>query len=363
MPEIANIPTDAPFAQISAMGHENVVFCHDAATGLKAIIAIHNTVLGPSLGGLRFWNYASEHEALFDVLRLSRGMTFKSALAGIHLGGGKAVIIGDPKKLKSEALLRRFGKFVDNLGGKYYTAEDVNISVRDIETIRTETQYVSGLPEEMGGSGDPSPVTAYGVYLGIKASLKHQTGSEELSGKRIVVQGVGKVGSYLTELLTKDGAKVFVQDIDQSNVARVVNDYGATAIGEAEVIAYDCDVYAPCALGGGLNPSTIPQLKCSIVCGGANNQLLDEKRDADALRERGILYAPDFLVNAGGVINVFTELEGYNQQRALRKAEHIYDTCLQVLEEADEHGITTHQAAYQFATRRIESIAGIQAFL
>lgn len=360
---IAEANPQGPFGLVAEMGHENVVFCHDEATGLKAIIAIHNTVLGPSLGGLRFWDYANEHEALVDVLRLSRGMTFKSALAGIHLGGGKAVIIGNAKKLKSEALLRRFGKFVDNLGGKYYTAEDVNISVRDIETIRTETQYVAGLPEETGGSGDPSPVTAYGVYLGIKASLKYQTGSESLEGKRVVVQGVGKVGSYLVERLVADGAKVFVQDINADNVAQLVSEHGVTAIEAHEVISFDCDVYAPCALGGGLNPDTIPKLNCGIVCGGANNQLLDETRDAEALKARGILYAPDFLVNAGGVINVFTELEGYNQARALRKAEQIYDTLLQVLTDASDTATTTHQAAYAYAIRRIESIAGIQQFL
>ncbi|MDX2064056.1 MAG: Glu/Leu/Phe/Val dehydrogenase dimerization domain-containing protein [Bacteroidia bacterium] len=360
---MAPAATASPFERIAQMGHENVVYCHDPETGLRAIIAIHNTVLGPSLGGLRFWHYAHEAEALEDVLRLSRGMTFKSSLAGIHLGGGKAVILGDASQLKTEALLRRFGKFVDNLGGKYYTAEDVNISVRDIETIRQETRYVAGLPEELGGSGDPSPVTAYGVYLGIRACLKYQTGSESPAGKRVVVQGVGKVGSYLVEHLVKDGAQVFVHDIHPEAVAAVVNAHGVTPIAEADVVAFDCDVYAPCALGGGLSPHTIPKLKCGIVCGGANNQLLEEQRDGEALKARGILYGPDFLVNAGGVINVYTELEGYNQKRALRKAEQIYDTCLKVLHEATDTDTTTHAAALQLALRRIDSIAGIQKFL
>jgi leucine dehydrogenase len=364
---LAPAPTEqvSPFAVIEKMNHEQVVLCHDADTGLKAIIAIHNTVLGPALGGTRFWHYANEADALTDVLRLSRGMTFKSSLAGLNLGGGKAVILGNPKKMKNEALLRRFGQFVNSLAGKYITAEDVGVDVNDMDIVRLETEHVVGLPEDKGGGGDPSPVTAYGVFLGIKAGLQFTTGSDSVGGKRVLVQGVGKVGYHLVELLKKDNAEVIVHDISEDNLRRVAHDFNVKVLTKDEVHSLyetECDIYAPCALGGTLNPTTIPQLKCFIVAGGANNQLLEEKRDGKALAERGILYLPDFLINAGGVINVYSELEGYNRERALRHCERIYNSALEVLTVARDHEQTTHQAALDLATKRIEAIGRINKY-
>lgn len=351
------------FNQVTELGHEQVMFCHDAETGLKAIIAIHNTVLGPSLGGLRFWHYEREEDALFDVLRLSRGMTFKSSLAGLNLGGGKAVIIGDARKIKNEALLRRFGKFVENLNGKYITAEDVGVDEHDMECLRLETQHVAGLPFYVGGSGDPSPFTAYGVYLGMKAALKYQTGSDSLANKKVIVQGTGKVGSFLIERLHKENAIIFAFDINEGNLKKAVEQYGVVPIKETEIYGLAADIYAPCALGGTVNPQTIPQLKVSLIAGGANNQLLDELRDGKALQEKGIIYAPDFLINAGGVINVYTELEGYNEEKAYAKTENIYDTTLKVLRKADEEKITAQEAAIALASERIKQIAHIKKFI
>nr|MBP9070438.1 Glu/Leu/Phe/Val dehydrogenase [Bacteroidia bacterium] len=259
-------------AQMMLNNHEQVVFCNDNATGLKAIIAIHNTVLGPSLGGTRMWNYNNEMEALNDVLRLSRGMTYKSSVAGLNLGGGKAVIIGDAKKVKSEALLRRFGKFVNSLGGKYITAEDVAMSSRDMEIIHMETDHVSGLPENMGGSGDPSPVTAYGVYVSMKASARETWGSDSLSGKKVLVQGIGHVGEVLVSHLTKDGAKVYINDISEERIKAVADKYKAEFIAADKMFDLDIDIYAPCALGATVNDDTLAKLKCKIICGAANNQ-------------------------------------------------------------------------------------------
>ena len=297
------------FAQISSMGHENVVFCHDEATGLKAIIAVHNTVLGPALGGTRFWNYQNESDAITDVLRLSRGMTFKAAISGVNLGGGKAVIIGDSRKDGSETFWRRYGRFVDSLGGKYITAEDVGTKIQDMEYIAMETESVTGKPAWLGGGGDPSPVTAYGVFLGLKAGLKQATGSDELSNRSVVVQGVGSVGSSLVEQLRAEGATVYVSDIHEASIAHCVNEFGAKAIGLDEVYGMEADVYAPCALGATLNDETIPELSCSVVAGAANNQLLDEDKHGKMLQERGIVYAPDFLINAGGLINCYEEFK------------------------------------------------------
>ena len=344
------------FGQVSEYNHELVLFCNDNSTGLKAIIAVHNTTLGPSMGGLRMWPYESEKDALFDVLRLSRGMTLKNSLAGINVGGGKAVIIGDARKQKNEFLLRRFGKFVNNLGGKYYTAEDVGMSAEDMEFVGMETPYVTGMPIARGGSGDPSPVTAYGVYLGIKASLKKTTGSDSLDGKRILVQGVGHVGSHLVNYLVKENAKVFIYDIYPETLNKVAKETGAEIISEDQIFTLPVDVFAPCALGGALNPETIPMLNCSIVAGAANNQLLDEIRDAKALQARGILYAPDFMVNAGGIINVSLELDVYNKDIAMRMTERIYETTLKTFKMAEDQNITTHQAALQMANDRIDAV-------
>ncbi len=350
-------------AQMMLTNHEQVVFCNDNATGLKAIIAIHNTVLGPSLGGTRMWNYANEMEAINDVLRLSRGMTFKSSVAGLNLGGGKAVIIGDAKKIKSEALLRRFGKFIDGLGGKYITAEDVAMSSRDMEIIHMETDYVSGLPENMGGSGDPSPVTAYGVYVSMKASAKETWGNDSLAGKKVLVQGIGHVGESLVNHLTKEGAKVFVNDISDERVKNAVTKFKAEAVAADKMFDLDIDIYAPCALGASVNDDTLEKLKCKIICGAANNQLADEKKHGDMAKQKGILYAPDFVVNAGGIINVYYELEGYVRERAMAHAEKIYDTTWNLFQMAKAENITTNQAAMRLAEQRIESIARINAVL
>lgn len=349
------------FGAVSQMGHEQVVFCHDEATGLKAIIAIHNTTLGPALGGTRMWNYPSEHEAITDVLRLSRGMTFKAAISGLNLGGGKAVIIGDSQKMKSEAFLRRFGKFVNNLAGKYYTAEDVNMKTSDMEYIAMETKYVTGLPESMGGGGDPSPVTAYGVYLGMKATAKKVFGTDSLVGKCVGVQGVGQVGMHLIEHLVKEGAKVFVADISEDKVNSVAKQFGAIPVPQEKIYDLDMDIYAPCALGATLNDNTIPRLKCAMVAGAANNQLKEEVKHGYMLLDRSIAYAPDFLINAGGLINVYNEYLGnYNRTRAYQQAEKIYDTCLTILNLAEKDKITSQEAAIHLAEKRISEIGKVK---
>ena len=346
-----------------ANNHEQILFCNDNATGLKAIIAIHNTVLGPSLGGTRMWNYNNEMEALTDVLRLSRGMTYKTSVAGLNLGGGKAVIIGDSKKIKTEALLRRFGKFVNSLGGKYITAEDVAMTSRDMEIIKMETDYVSGLPENMGGSGDPSPVTAYGVYVSMKASVKEAFGSDSLSGKKVLVQGIGHVGETLVDYLTKEGAKVYINDISEERIKATVDKYKAEFVPADKMFDLDIDIYAPCALGATVNDETLSKLKCKVICGAANNQLADEKKHGELVLSKGILYAPDFVVNAGGIINVYYELEGYNRERALAHAEKIYDTTWNIIQTAKAQNIPTYAAANKIAEQRIESIARINAVL
>ncbi len=346
--------------QMLQYNHEQIVFCNDNDTGLKAIIAIHNTILGPSLGGTRMWNYSNEMEALNDVLRLSRGMTYKSSVAGLNLGGGKAVIIGDAKKLKSEALLRRFGKFVNSLGGKYITAEDVAMSSRDMEIIRMETEFVSGLPENMGGSGDPSPVTAYGVYVSMKASAKETWGNDSLNGKKVLVQGIGNVGMHLVEHLSKEGAKVYINDINEERLKMVADKFKAEIVPANTMFDLDIDIYAPCALGATVNDETLSRLKCVIICGAANNQLAEEKRHGEIVREKGILYAPDFVVNAGGIINVYYELEGYVRERAMKHAEGIYNTTWNVIQTAKAENIPTYAAANRLAEKRIEQIGKVK---
>lgn len=347
-------------SQMAEMEHEQVLFCNDKATGLKAIIAVHNTVLGPSLGGTRMWMYNNEMEALNDVLRLSRGMTYKSALAGLNLGGGKAVIIGDSRKDKSEALFRRFGRFVDSLGGKYITAEDVGISTKDIAYVAMETKHVAGLPESQGGGGDPSPVTAFGVYMGMKASAKAQFGSDNLAGKKVVVQGVGHVGEYLVKYLTEEGAKVMISDIHEDTLKRVAEQYNATVIGLDEVYTTDMDVYAPCALGATVNDDTLAKLTCSIIAGAANNQLADEAKHGNAVKEKGIVYAPDFLINAGGIINCYSEVTGYNREAAMQQAENIYQTTLDIINKSKNDNIPTYLAANQMAEARIAAMGKVK---
>ncbi|UZD24784.1 leucine dehydrogenase [Algoriphagus halophytocola] len=342
------------------MDHEQLVICHDEATGLKALIGIHNTTLGPALGGTRMWPYASEDEAITDVLRLSRGMTFKNALAGLNLGGGKAVILGNPK-LKSEAFLRRFGRFVESLGGRYVTAEDVNMNTSDMEFIGMETRHVTGLPEVKGGGGDPSPVTAYGVYMGMKAAAKKAFGTESLKDKRIAVQGVGQVGKYLIDHLIKEGANVMVTDIFEDKLQAIAKATGAQAIAPSIIYDLDMDIYAPCALGATINDDTIDRLKCAVIAGGANNQLQDEAKHGKMLLEKGITYAPDFLINAGGVINVGAEyLGGYNREIVFQQTEKIFDTCLGILNKAENEQIPAQQAAIETAKARIEAIGKVK---
>lgn len=348
-------------SQMSLYNHEQIMFCNDNNTGLKAIIGIHNTVLGPALGGTRMWNYASEAEALTDVLRLSRGMTYKSAVAGINLGGGKAVIIGDPKKIKTEALLRSYGKFINDLGGKYITAEDVSMNSKDMEIIHMETDYVTGLPESMGGSGDPSPVTAMGVWMGMKASAKEVYGNDSLKGKKVIVQGLGNVGRHLIDYLAKENAELLIFDIDTEKINEVSKKYKAKILSSEELYSVDADIYAPCALGATVNTQTLEQLKVKIICGSANNQLADEEIHGKMVEEKGILYAPDFVVNAGGIINVYYELEGYNRERALAHAERIYDTTRKIFEIAKNEKLPTYLAANRLAEERINAMAKLNA--
>ena len=347
--------------QMMLNNHEQVVFCNDNETGLKAIIAIHNTTLGPSLGGTRMWPYNNEMEALTDALRLSRGMSYKSSLAGLNLGGGKAVIIGDSKTQKNEALMRRFGKFINSLSGKYITAEDVGVNTKDMEYIKMETDFVTGLPENMGGSGDPSPVTALGVYLAMKASAKEKWGNDSLVGKKVVVQGIGNVGESLVNYLTKDGAKVYINDINETRLKAVAKETGSEVVASDKLYDLDMDIYAPCALGATVNTDTLNRLKCSIICGSANNQLADENIHGKMVIEKGILYGPDFVVNAGGIINVYYELEGYNRERAMAHAEKIYETTLNIYKVAKEQNIPTYLAANRIAEKRIADIAKIKS--
>ena len=349
------------FDQVSKLGHEQVVYCYDEPTGLKAIIGIHNTVLGPSLGGTRIWNYQSEEEALKDVLRLSRGMTFKNAISGLNLGGGKAVIIGDASRIKSEALFRRFGRFIESLNGRYVTAEDVNMKTSDIEYVAMETGHVSGLPEVMGGGGDPSPVTAFGTYMGMKAAVKKVYGKDSLEGKKIAVQGVGQVGTYLVEYLQKENAKIYVADIDEEKLDQIAKKYGAVVVPEQDMYDMDMDIYAPCALGATLNSDTLSRLKCQVVAGAANNQLAEERKHGKMLKEKGITYAPDFLINAGGVMNCYAEyIGGYKREKVYKQAEKIYDITTNILITAEKQNITTHEAALELAMQRILAMGKVK---
>jgi len=343
------------FEMIAAQGHERVVFCSNPGAGLRAIVAIHSTVLGPGLGGCRMWPYASTDEALRDVLRLSRGMTYKAAVAGINLGGAKAVILGDPKKDKSEPLFRAFGRFVESLRGYYITAEDVGTDVSDMEHIAAETRWVTGLPVDRGGSGDPSPVTARGVLSGIKASVQRLWGSPALGGRTVAIQGLGSVGGFLAGYLRDEGARVVGCDIDPEALAAARENQVEIVAPEA-IYDVDCDVFAPCALGAILNPGTIARLKAKVVAGGANNQLAEPERDGAELEARGILYAPDFVINAGGLINVYNEWVGYNRDRAMRMAEGIFANTLRVFEIAERDRIPTWLAGDRLAEERIRSI-------
>jgi leucine dehydrogenase len=346
------------FEQIVSMGHERVVVCSNSEVGLKAIIAVHNTVLGPGLGGVRMWPYESFDEAMMDVLRLSRGMTYKAAATGLNLGGAKAVIIGDSKKDKTEELLRSFGRFVESLGGLYITAEDVGMRMQDMEVILGETRWVTGVSEAHGGSGDPSPVTAFGVLQGVKAAIHWKFEEESVTDRRVAIQGLGSVGHYLAESLMREGATVIGCDVDPEAVERG-RALGVQIVDPSEIVDIECDVFSPCALGASLSPETIPRLRCTIVAGGANNQLADEARDGRALAERGIVYAPDFVINAGGLINVYNELNGYNRDRALLMTRHIYDNVMRIFEVARQQNIPTHLAANHVAEERISRMKAL----
>ena len=345
---------DPVFGQLSFDDHEQIVFCNDKDTGLKAIIGIHNSVMGPALGGTRMYNYANEWEALNDVLRLSRGMTFKAAITGLNIGGGKAVIIGDPKTQKTPELMRKFGEFVHGLSGRYITAEDMGMETKDMDIVRDVTRYVTGISEERGGSGNPSPVTAYGVYMGMKAAAKRKFGSDVLTGKRVLVQGIGHVGEILVDYLTKEGAIVTISDINEERLYEVGSKYNSQIFIGADLYTADVDIYAPCAMGATINYATVHKIKAKVIAGAANNQLANEDIHGAILQERGILYAPDFLINAGGIINVYAELAHYGKEEIMRKTENIYNTTLEIIDYAVANGITTHHAALTIAQNRID---------
>lgn len=348
------------FEKLYAEGHEEVVFFSDASCNLKAIIAIHDTTLGPALGGTRMWNYKSIDDAIYDVLRLSKGMTYKAAVSGLNLGGGKAVILGDPTKDKSEALFRSYGRFLESLNGRYITAEDVNIGVEDIEHIFTETSYVTGVAKTHGGSGNPSPYTARGVFRGMEASCTKVFGTRSLKNKVVALQGAGSVGRHLGEILHNNGAKIFFTDINEKNIElfREVAP-GAELVGPEDIYDINCDIYAPCALGATVNDNTINKLKAKIVCGAANNQLA-EPRHGDILMEKNILYAPDYLINAGGLMNVSIEFEGWSDTKATRMVDTIFDTTMKIFKLSEENNIPVYKATDLMAEKRIDAIKKIQ---
>lgn len=347
------------FDILSTAGHEQVVYCHNPDAGLRAIIALHNTTLGPALGGVRMRPYASEADALADVLRLSRTMTYKNAMAGLNVGGGKAVIFGNPKTDKTEVLFRAFGRYVDALGGRYITAEDVGTDVTDMEHVYLESAYVTGVHQAHGGSGDPAPFTAYGALQGMRATCARRLGHEDLSRLRIAVQGLGHIGMELVKLLRDHGATLLVSDLDPARVQRAVNEYGAIAVEPAQMMEVQADLFAPCALEGGLDVDSVARLQVSMVCGTANNQLADEAAGA-ALAARGILYAPDYVVNAGGVMNVSLEIDGYNRERAMRLIRTINTNLCKVFDHAERNGVSPQQAADQIALARINAIGKLK---
>lgn len=357
---MSNGSAESIFEKMSEHEHEQVVFCYNKAAGLKAIIAIHDTTLGPSLGGLRMWPYKTEQEALHDVLRLSRAMTYKAAAAGLNLGGGKAVIIGDSQAEKTEFLFRAFGRFVESLNGRYITAEDVGTTVWDMDYISAETRYVTGLVTSKGGSGDPSPFTAFGVYQGMRACLAEAFETPSVRGKTVAIQGLGNVGSHLAKYVHENGGKLIVTDINKELIEKVVKNTGARAVESDAIYDQDCDVFAPCALGGVLNDQTIPRLKCRIIAGAANNQCAEDIKHSRMLMDRGIIHAPDFVINAGGLMNVYEELEGYNRERALQKVSQLFQSVKRILETARKQNITTQEAAHEVARQRIGLLKNIK---
>tara|TARA_Y100001935_G_scaffold254482_1_gene263678 strand:+ start:1226 stop:2323 length:1098 start_codon:yes stop_codon:yes gene_type:complete len=350
------------FQEMVGRNHEQVSYFYDEHTGLKCIISVHNTILGPGLGGCRVWNYKNEQEALIDVLRLSRGMTYKAAIAGLNLGGAKAVILSKDNTVKNEAYFRSFGRFVEAMGGRYITAEDVGTSVRDMEWVRSETDYVVGISRSLGGSGDPSVVTAYGVYIGIKACAKEKFNQNDLDGLKIAIQGLGHVGMYLVEYLSKHDVEIYVTDINENLVQQAVSKFDVNPVSTDEILKLNVDILAPCALGAVINDETIPQLNCKVVAGGANNVLKNAKIDGEMLKKRDILYAPDYAINAGGLINVANELEGYNRQRAFDQAEGIYDILRDIFRRSKNDDITTNEASDLQAEDRIMKMARLKTF-
>jgi valine dehydrogenase (NAD+) len=358
-------PAPAALPSTDTSAHEQVVFCHDRQTGLRAIIGIYSTALGPALGGTRFYPYESEDAALADVLRLSKGMAYKNAVAGLDLGGGKAVIIGDPATDKNPDLLRAYGRFVESLGGRYVTACDVGTYVADMDVVSETTRFATGRSEANGGAGDSSVLTAFGVFQGQRAAAQHLWGEATLKGRTVGIAGVGKVGRILAGHLLEDGADVVVTDVNEQALAALKEKHPEIEVvpDTATLVTSDIDVYAPCALGGALDDTTVEALRATVVCGGANNQLVTEGEGgtADRLRERGITYAPDFLVNAGGVIQVSDELHGFDFERAKKGATAIFDHTLEVLQTADERGITPAAAADHIAEERMaaKQAAGI----
>ncbi len=344
-------------------GHEQVVFCQDQASGLRAIIAIYSTALGPALGGTRFYPYADEAAALSDVLALSKAMAYKAACAGVDLGGGKAVIIGDPGTLKTEALLRAYGRMVESLGGRYYTACDVGTYVQDMDVIAKESRFVTGRSPEHGGAGDSAVLTAYGVFQAMRAAAAHTWGAPTLHGRRVAVEGVGKVGYHLVEHLLEDGASVVVSDLNPVAVDRVQSlSTEVTVADVADLPTLDVDVYAPCALGASLSDELVPLLQARVVCGAANNQLAHPGVEKE-LADRGILFTPDYVANAGGLIQVADEIGGFRFERAKAKAAHIYDTTLEIFRLAEAEGVPPAVAADRLAERRMREVGRLRSFL
>lgn len=353
------------FEYMEKYGYEQLCFFHDKNTGLKAITCVHSTEIGPALGGSRFWNYANEDEATEDVLRLARGMSYKNALAGLNLGGGKSVIIGDVKELnknsvKREAFWRAFGRFIEGLNGRYITAEDVNTTTQDMVYINMETDSVAGLP---GRSGNPSPFTALGVFKAIQACCQHVYGDPSTKGKKVAVQGLGNVGYGVAKYLHEEGAQLVVTDIDEEKIERAVKELGAEKVGMNDIFGVDCDIYAPCALGATVNDDTIPQFKCKIICGAANNVLKEATIHGKALKDKGIVYGPDYCANGGGVINVAYELNpnGYNREAATADVEKIYDKMLEILTRADETGELPHEVADKMAEERMAAVKNMKS--
>lgn len=347
------------FDKLKQYDHEQVVICSEPEIGLKAFIAVHNTTLGPALGGVRMWPYKNEQEAIRDVLRLSRGMTYKAAISGLNLGGGKAVIIGNPRTDKNEYLLRAFGRYVDSLGGRYITAEDVGMEVQDMEWIRMETKYVTGLPKATGGGGDPSPLTAYGTYRGMKACAQKAYGSDSMSGKRVSIQGAGHVSSHLARLLSKEGAELFICDIYEDKANALADEVNGQVVDPDEIYGLNVDIFSPCALGGVVNDETIDRFKCDIIAGSANNVLDEEERHGAMLLDKGIIYAPDYVINAGGIINIASELGGYNEERAREQVSRIYDTIRDILKYSEENDMPTSVASNILAEERMKNVGRI----